>query len=337
MPLFGKKKPAVDQTIQHSEEAEGSQPIHLGEHGDSGIGFIELDLDRKSSARSETRARHTPRPPSAPPPEDAPPDLPPSYSEHMLAMSSTAMSDVSDLGQSTSFFAMGSSSSSDAAESWYHFFKSVSGLPYSCRRFLLWSCVCVGLIIVHSIFVLLGILTIPYDSTDPVAVAGGLTQRTKSVQMLALFGGTQFLYSCLTFYFAIFALRRENQVELSAALYLVLSLLVYDISVLITPAFSNNLGTSGLVPDSAGPYVTTLMGPNFRGIWLVVVIAFYLPMLYYGSRARVDFGWRIFKLCGTNLDLKRVYERLFALKALFAFDFVLFLQNMLFASFALMP
>ena len=112
---------------------------------------------------------------------------------------------------------------------------------------------------------------------------------------------------------------------------------MYDISVLITPAFSNNLGTSGLVPDSAGPYVTTLMGPNFRGIWLVVVIAFYLPMLYYGSRARVDFGWRIFKLCGTNLDLKRVYERLFALKALFAFDFVLFLQNMLFASFALMP
>lgn len=51
-------------------------------------------------------------------------------------------------------------------------------------------------------------------------------------------------------------------------------------------------------------------------------------MIYhFGSKAGVDFGWRIFKLCGTNRELKHTFEELFRLNAWWELDVCLTMQQ----------
>lgn len=124
---------------------------------------------------------------------------------------------------------------------WLNFFRSVPGLPRSCRLFLACSCAAVLLITIHALIVLAtanGIETFNVTAADyggqwanstevcPAEVFTGveadfdLVLRCKKPleRKLIFYGVTQLLSALLALYFTIFALRRENEVEIGGAI-----------------------------------------------------------------------------------------------------------------------
>ena len=170
---------------------------------------------------------------------------------------------------------------------------------------------------------------------------GGDENQEQVAKSLLYHGVTQVLFGLLGFYFSIFGLRRQNDVEIMAAVYLVGSVIIFDISALtnVLPVFqaafdlkeacartnttvgyaandyssnsstsSNTTGTelSGdCTPPKPLPFLVSLIFPSppdttlgfyFRMGFFALLMILWMPMLYYGLKARVDFGWRIFKL-----------------------------------------
>lgn len=233
-------------------------------------------------------------------------------------------------------------------ESWALFFRSISGLPTSCRRFISYSLAVCFFICAHATLVIASIGTLPEEGQDPKG-----TVR----KMLTYYGVTQLLFSFLGLYFSIFALRRENEVEIRGAIWLVGSIVVFDINAvtIFLPAVKDSLNLDGLTAGASGTsgcagggdtdgnaggnastanasnalllcgsdestssngrLVDMILGVEFRSTFLALLFAMWLPMWYFGYKARVDFGWRIFKLCGTNVELKNMLSALFRLRA----------------------
>ena len=59
---------------------------------------------------------------------------------------------------------------------------------------------------------------------------------------------------------------------------------------------------------------------------MLLVLSFFV-LVYQSSKAQADFGWRIFKLCGTNLEKKHMIDKMLRLRAWVDLDLVLSLQQ----------
>jgi hypothetical protein len=233
----------------------------------------------------------------------------------------------------------------DERESFLTFLRNLSGLPSSCRRFFSWSVVVCCTILAHAVVMLAATTAL-----DDVALfqPGGDRDNETIAKSLLFHGSTQLLFGGLGLYFTVFALRRENEVEIMAAIWLVGSVLVFDVSALSNalPFVQDSLGlddgtcsspsllnvasgANGTVPGNASSvpapaagnatdpggggckqplplplFVAVLLpsSPNpqvgvpFRTGFFAFLTVLWLRMMYYGCKARVDFGLRIFKL-----------------------------------------
>jgi len=183
----------------------------------------------------------------------------------------------------------------------YAFYYSIGGLPASCRAFFRVAMVNIGIIMCHMLLVFIGIPTLYLGTIDA-------KERNTAFQMLSYYGGSQLLLGLLSLYFVVNALKTENQVLLTAATWLIGSVLIFDVSVLLTDTVGRSLLQTSAVIEGDGRdwYINIfLLGLPFRATFLIVLLILWFMMVYYGSKARVDFGWRIFKLCGTNVAKKR--------------------------------
>ena len=125
--------------------------------------------------------------------------------------------------------------------------------------------------------------------------------------------------------FCVNSLRQENKVEIDAATMLLFMLLFFDFSAGFVTSFF--LGGSLLDASTSGYVQNFVLGIGFRTFFFFLLLCSWLGMVYWGSVARVDFGWRIFKLCGTDLELKLMYEALWKLRAWYKLDVVLCVQQ----------
>lgn len=115
--------------------------------------------------------------------------------------------------------------SKDALDSWVAFARSIPGLPLSCRLFLGWVCATVLLLYVHATGVL---------------VEGGLLDHLVDAMCQSVsahfyfYGISQMLLGALALRFAVSALRRENDVEITCATLLVVLTTAFDGCILFT-------------------------------------------------------------------------------------------------------
>ena len=97
------------------------------------------------------------------------------------------------------------------------FFRSMPGLPASCRHFFAWMCVALALIGVHAIAVLIEGAVLHHEVD---ALGNPISSK------LYFYGITQLLLGVLAMRFTVSALRRENEVQILCALTLTLLLTV---------------------------------------------------------------------------------------------------------------
>ena len=239
---------------------------------------------------------------------------PPPHTESMDMMS-TIMSDDSApgigslvLATSESFVDWTFRSPKDALDSWFAFLKSFPGLPCSCQYFLAWMGITFVVLIVHATAVLIE--------------GGSLTGKVDAlcVQIenhFYFYGTSQLLLALLALRFAVSAIRRENGIEIACATLLVIATTIFDASILISVVTGNDIisdaglsnitcGPNGTIPPNLYTGTPVLFDRGLRIAFVVVLSALSLLIYYYGRKAGIDFGWRIFKLCGTNTELKRM-------------------------------
>ena len=198
------------------------------------------------------------------------------------------------------------------------FRRSYKGLPKSCRNFFKATVVCTVLFLFNALLVLFGIPTLP--QSDEMATA-----RDTQTQMLLYYGMSQIVFALRGLMFCVNSLRQENKVEIDAATMLLFMLLFFDFSAGFVTSFF--LGGSLLDASTSGYVQNFVLGIGFRTFFFFLLLCSWLGMVYWGSVARVDFGWRIFKLCGTDLELKLMYEALWKLRAWYKLDVVLCVQQ----------
>lgn len=89
--------------------------------------------------------------------------------------------------------------------------------------------------------------------------------------------------------------------------------------------------------ESSTDLVHELFGRVLRSAFFACVSLLWIAMIYYAYQARVDFGWRIFKLCGMNFERRQIYERMFRLRAWLHLDACLSLQVVVCLSVYVLP
>ena len=126
------------------------------------------------------------------------PPAPPESCAGFSDGSCVSLDEVSEIGADESVRADERTMHND---SWCDFWRSLPGLPASCRRFLYCTCVAVALILAHAIVVL----------------AAASTVEPAIRQYYNFYGISQALLATLALYFAVFSLRRENHVEIKSS------------------------------------------------------------------------------------------------------------------------
>ena len=122
-------------------------------------------------------------------------------------------------------------------------------------------------------------------------------------------------------YFAFSAIRTENTIELVTAIAVGTCVTLTIFYVRLGFGSIQNVQRSYEM-DTGGIPSGTLNALALA--WQSVVQG---ALTVFGYLSYNDFGWRIFKLCGTSLELKRMHEALFRLRAWVQFDFILSLQQ----------
>ena len=195
-------------------------------------------------------------------------------------------------------------------------------------------CAAVALIVVHAIAVLIegGVLHHEVDALgNPIS------------SKLYFYGITQLLLGVLAMRFTVSALRRENEVEIIWAVLLVGLTSVFDVSILVGAYLDAGVidtrsdadGGDGDGDDAGRSYESTpvVFEIPLRLSFVIALTCIAAMITLHGGRARVDFGWRIFKLCGTSTELKRLYTFLFELNAWYQLDACLTMQQVTALSF----
>lgn len=134
-----------------------------------------------------------------------------------------------------------------------------------------------AVIVVHALFVFAGIPTLQ-----------NWQLRSPGMQALAYYACTQMLFAILAWYFAFHSLRGENPIELKASTWLVFSVLVFDVSVLVTNfnVAGDVLQTTELLGEGEGEgYVKTVLFSVATRLSFVCLLLFtWLPMTYFASK-----------------------------------------------------
>ena len=183
----------------------------------------------------------------------------------------------------------------EAQQSLIEFLRNFPSLPRSCRAFAHWALAVTLFGLVHSTLLWVGGVQIE------------ATSGSRRANNYYFYASSQLLFSVLVLGFAVSCLMRENSVELKMSLLLGALVLVFDISLLANSPFDD---------DNDDPsFATTILSRPFRIGYLCAMLVLLGGMAIAGAGADRDFGWRIFKLCGTNVERKAMYDTLFYFQA----------------------
>jgi hypothetical protein len=179
----------------------------------------------------------------------------------------------------------------EVLDDWFSFARSLPGLPRSVRNFLARSLLCVVTITVHALMLIIGIGTLRRPDYS-----------REGFQTILYYAYTQLLFALLAGLQALQAVRHENPIEMTAATYLVGSVLVFDVSVLATGSeFAARVlkrkeplpfpvEPSDFGEPADGFVVSVLFGTGFRVLFTCWLTACWFQMVYYAALARIDFG-----------------------------------------------
>ena len=191
----------------------------------------------------------------------------------------------------------------------------VGSLPRSCLHFLAVSVAASVANCTHGLVV----LVVGTKCSDEQAVRDNYVY----------YGLSQLMLGLLITLFAVHSLVRENFVEILAAIVLVLITCFFDVSLLYSTVDGDSLLRSNNGTDDKSG-CDAFADAGLRVPFLVLLVTLLAAMVYWGKEARMEFGWRIFKMCqGSSLVQKQMFETLFTLRAWVQLDCALTLQMLI--------
>lgn len=164
----------------------------------------------------------------------------------------------------------------------------LSSLPRSCLTFLALAMLASFANCMH------GITLIAVGQSCLAESDLGAEQQRLSNANFIFYGTSQLLLGMLICVFAVNCLMHENWVEMAAAVVLDGITCLFDISLLANKA----VGKGGALLPAGCSLFTDL---RVRVPFLVCMLLLLAAMLCAGVTGKKEFGWRIFKLCGTKV------------------------------------
>ena len=190
----------------------------------------------------------------------------------------------------------------------------LGSLPRSCLIFLAVSAVASVANCIHGLVV----LVVGANCSDEQAVRDNYVY----------YGLSQLMLGLLISLFAAHSLVSETTVEILAAIVLVLIACFFDVSLLYSAVEGDSLLTGNNGTDGESD-CDRFADAGLRVPFLLLLLTLLAAMVYWGKEAHKEFGWRIFKMCGTKIALKRMYETEFYLSAWVKLDCALTLQMLI--------